>query len=218
MVIPVGEDELDTFEGWLKFQAIDKAAISQDELQIWRELFDNSRQEVAAASKMGLMKLKSTPGEHRYGVAVTTDEGPWTTLWVRRSPKGEFFVLMPRADGSWNPHASYHLDGTFHMKSGGRLFGQPKKYQPLTGQFRGTESLGSYGGHFPKSVGAIFERASFTGDVEVGADVLGPNYGTVVVDLVEPGEKPMPWPFKKLAVEKTFKETTPRVVIRVGSS
>src|SRR5260370_35510785 len=41
----------------------------------------------------------------------------WVTLWVRRSPKGEFFVMMPRSDQDWTPHASYHLDGTVHMKS-----------------------------------------------------------------------------------------------------
>jgi hypothetical protein len=27
--------------------------------------------------------------------------------WVARSPKGEFFVLVPRAERKWTPHASY---------------------------------------------------------------------------------------------------------------
>jgi hypothetical protein len=36
----------------------------------------------------------------------------------RCSPKGEIFVMYPRADAG-NPHASYHLDGTYHHKSYG---------------------------------------------------------------------------------------------------
>ena len=26
--------------------------------------------------------------------------------------KGELLVMVPRADREWNPHTSYHLDGT----------------------------------------------------------------------------------------------------------
>jgi hypothetical protein len=84
------------------------------------------------------MKLgSSVPGDRIYAVAVR-DSGLWLTLWVRRSWKREFFVFMPRADGS-NPHASYHLDGTFHHKSDGRTFAE-RKYQRLDQPFTGTET------------------------------------------------------------------------------
>jgi len=58
------------------------------------------------------MKLRQVPGEHRYAVAVNNGGNLWLTLWVRRSKKGEFFVMVPRGDKDWNPHTSYHLDGT----------------------------------------------------------------------------------------------------------
>ena len=38
-----------------------------------------------------------------------------------------------------------------------------KKLQPLTGTFRGTEHLGGNAGHGPKHVGAICDRADFSG-------------------------------------------------------
>jgi hypothetical protein len=46
-------------------------------------------------SQGGLMKLP--PREHRYAVAVREASGLWLTLWIRRAPKGEFFVMMPAA-------------------------------------------------------------------------------------------------------------------------
>jgi hypothetical protein len=68
--------------------------------------------------KVGRMKLKPMiPGEYRYAVAIRDDSGLSLTLWVKRSPKGEFFVMAPRAEPGWDPHVSYHEDGTFHSKS-----------------------------------------------------------------------------------------------------
>jgi hypothetical protein len=61
-------------------------------------------------------------------VAVREDSDLWLTLWVRRSPKGEFFVMVPRGDRGWNPHTSYHLDGTLHMKSFGHKFVLPQTF------------------------------------------------------------------------------------------
>lgn len=39
----IAEDELSTFEGWLKFQCIDAATITPDELEKWRGSFNESR-------------------------------------------------------------------------------------------------------------------------------------------------------------------------------
>ena len=80
----------------------------------WRELFDEISKR--PDSKVGLMKLgSSVPGDRIYAVAVR-DSGLWLTLWVRRLWKSEFFVFMPRADGS-DVHAVRnalyrHLDHT----------------------------------------------------------------------------------------------------------
>lgn len=97
------------------------------------------------------MKFRPVPGEHTYAVAVRDGSDLWLTLWVRRSRKGEFFVMLPAADPGWDAHVSYHLDSTRHSKS------QPQvqftaSAPTLDGTFRGTEQLGTFGGHSPKAV------------------------------------------------------------------
>src|SRR5712691_4271462 len=111
----ISEDDLKTFEGWLRYQVVDAAAT--EELEMWQGLFDEARRRSSAKPKVGLMKLQPIPGEHRYAVAVREGSDLWLTLWVRRSLKGEFFTMLPRLDQDWDVHASYHLDGTRHMKS-----------------------------------------------------------------------------------------------------
>jgi hypothetical protein len=141
----ISEDDLDTFEGFLRYQAVDPPTATSDELAEWRSIYDEASSSKSASPKVGRMKLKSLAGEYRYAVAVRESSDLWMTLWVKRNRRGEFFVMVPRADRGWDPHTSYHLDGTFHMKSHGHkgLFDLPKR-QPLTGTFRGTEHLGTY--------------------------------------------------------------------------
>jgi hypothetical protein len=209
----ISEDDLRTFEEWLKYQGIDSTTALPDELAKWQKLFDEISKK--PSPKVGLMKLRSIPGEHPYAVAVREGSDLWLTLWVRRSPKGEFFVMVQRGDWSWDLHTSYHLDGTFHSKSFGKPLASQKR-QPMRGPFRGTEHLGGYGGHGPKSVGAVCDPTAFSGVVEVRPGVLGPRDGTIVVDLVEPGCEPISWPFTE-AARQTFKDALPWVVVRVGS-
>jgi hypothetical protein len=211
----INEGDPHTFEGWLGYQGIDSSTTTPDELEEWRAMFDEVTQSRLATTKVGLMKLR--PGDHRYAVAVREGSHLWLTLWVRRSPKGDVFVLIPRGDRDWDPHTSYHRDGTFHMKAFGHKFGPSQKRQPLTGAFRGTESLAAYGGHGPKGVGAICDPAAFSGIVEVPSGVLGPRDGQVVVDLVEPGCEPIPWPFVHLARQEVFRDIVPWLVIRISS-
>jgi ribosomal protein L30 len=209
----ISEDDLGTFEGWLKYQAVDAATTTPDELAMWRDLFDEGRKRSLASPKVGLMKLKA--GEHRYAVAFRDGSNLWLTLWVKRSPKGEFFVMMPRNNRDWDIHNSYHLDGTKHMKGHGRKTLWPKKGQPLTGTFRGTEHLGGFGGHGPKSVGAVCDPKDFSGVMEVPPGVLGPRNGTVIVDIVEPNCDPISWP--NVVRQEIFRDTVPWVVIRIAT-
>ncbi len=140
---------------------------------MWRCLFEEARQRSATSPKVGLMKFQPVPGEHRYAVAVRDGADLWLTLWVRRSRKGDFFIMLPSGDRDWDPHTSYHLDGTLHMKSHDRKIFPPQKRQPLTGAFRGSEHLGVYYGHAPKSVGAICDPRAFSGVVEVAPGMWG---------------------------------------------
>jgi len=181
-----------------------------------RGLFDEARERSLASPKVGLMQLPpAVPSEHRYAVAVREGSDLWLTLWVRRSRKGEFFVMIPRADQDWDPHTSYHLDGTLHSKSYDRKFGLPKR-QPLTGAFCGTEHLGMYMWHRPKGVGAVCNPTDFSGVVEVAPGVLGPRHGNVIVDLVEPGCEPMSF-FNPIIRQEVFRDILPWIVIRISS-
>jgi hypothetical protein len=209
----ISENDLDTFEGWLKYQAVDATELTSDELAMWRGLYEEGRK--AAANKVGLMKLRPVPGEHRYAVAVREGPDLFLTAWVRRSRRGEFFLMIPRGVSDWDPHTSYHIDGTLHMKSFGRKV-LTQKRQSLTRPFRGTEHLGTYGGHGPKTVGAICDPAAFSGVVEVAAGVFGPRDGLVAVDLVEPGSEPRDLNPRVVQQREVFRDFVPWVVIRIA--
>jgi hypothetical protein len=211
----ISEEDLQTFEGWLRYQGVSPSSPA-DELEVWRRLFDEMRHCRATAPKVGLMKFQPVPGEYRYGVALGNEGDLWLTLWVRRSRKGEFFVMVPRGDRDWNPHTSYHRDGTLHMKSYGQKVLPAQKRQPLTGTFRGAVHLGTCAGH-GRGAGAICDPSLFSGVVEVPPGVLGPRHGAVAVDLVEPEHEPMDLFWERVVAQRTFRDAIPWVVIRVGS-
>jgi hypothetical protein len=139
---------------------------------------------------MKLQPLK--PGEQRFAVAIRDGFALWLTLWVRCSPKGDVFILLPRRDPDFDVHTSYHSDGTFHTKTllpsrGYRdIRISPRKRQPLTSTFKGFEGVTNFYGH-GKETGAVCDPKTFTGVVYVEPGILGPTDGSVAVDLVEPG-------------------------------
>jgi hypothetical protein len=184
----ISEDDLLTFEGFLKYQGVPATSAPAD-LKMWRGYFEEAKWLHEASPKIGLMKLQPIPGEQKYAVAIRDGSYLWLTLWVRCSRKGEIFIMYPRGNRDWDAHASYHANGTFHQKSFGATFGSPQKRQPLTSAFRESEHLGMYGGH-GKSTGAICDRKAFDGVVIVEPGILGPRDGAVGVDLVEPGYEP----------------------------
>jgi hypothetical protein len=208
----ISDDDLRTFEVWLRYQALTPA--SDEEREGWRRVHEDQMQRAAAAPKVGLMKLQPIAGENRYAVALRDGTDLWLTLWVRRSRKGEVFVLLPRGERDWDPHTSYHLDGTLHTKSHGLKI-LPAQRQPLTGVFHGAEHLGAYFGH-GKGSGAVCDPSAFTEVIEVPPGVLGPKHGGVTVDLVEPDQDPtMALPGREIVIRETFKHATPWVVITV---
>lgn len=180
-------------------------------------MFDVSRTRRLATSKVGLMKLRPlAPGEYRYAVAIREGSTLWLTLWVRRSPKGEFFVISPISDQKQNAHTSYHLNGTLHMKCNGHKF-LPQKRQPLTEVFHGTENLGGYRGYCPKTIGAICDPTPYSGVVEVPTGILGPRNGIVTIELVERGCKSILCT-EHIVLQEIFRDTSPWIVITIASS
>jgi hypothetical protein len=212
----ISEDDLETFEGWMNFQGID-AASAPEELEMWQGIFDEARKRSSDTPKVGLMKLRPLSGEHRYAVAVRDGSDLRLALWVLRSRKGEFFVLLPRGDRDWNVHASYHLDGTRHLKSFDQKVLPATKCQPLTGTFRGAESLVAFSGYGPKSVGAVCDPAAFSEVIEIAPGVLGPRDGAITVDLVEPGCNPPAYPWANIFRREFIRDKPPWVVITIGT-
>jgi hypothetical protein len=211
----IGEDDLDRFEGWLCCQGIAAAPLQPDQLAMWRELFDEAKKKRETSPKVGLINAKTKQGDFLYAVAVSDDSNLWLALWVRRSAKGDVYVLIPRADHEWDPHTSYHKDGRSHMKSHGFGFLKPRR-QPPTTLFRGAEQLVSQKGFGPKTVGASFDPTQFASVVEIEAGILGPYHGTISVDLIEPGCNPIPhFDNAKPVSQNIFKDLTPWLVIRV---
>jgi hypothetical protein len=49
----ISEDDLNTFEGWLRYQAIDAATTPPDELAMWRGLFDEGKKRSLASPQGG---------------------------------------------------------------------------------------------------------------------------------------------------------------------
>jgi len=163
------------------------------------------------------MKLRpAAPGEYLYAVAIREGSNLWLTLWVKRTSRGDVYVLVPRAERKWTPHASYHVDGRLHVKSYNRATVPPTRRQALTAAFKGTESVGCFAGHGPN--GVICDPAIFAGVVEVAPGVLGPHHGTVCVDLVEPGSEPlMAFPQAKIIQRQFFCDASPCVAITIWS-
>lgn len=59
----ISEDDLETFEGWLRYQAVDLTTATVDERAFWRTAFDDARERASATPKVGLMKLRMVPDE-----------------------------------------------------------------------------------------------------------------------------------------------------------
>jgi len=214
----ISEDDLKTFDGWLRYQTYDASKMTAEQSATLRNIYDEVRQRSVATPKVGLMKLQPVPGEYKYAVAIREGNELLLVLWVRRSWKGEFFVMKPMGDRDWDIHTSYHLDGTLHMKSHGRKVLMPQQRQPLTVPFTGFVDLGIDSGFSPKGVGATCDPTAFSGVVEVVPGVLGPVHGAVAVALVEPGHE-LPKDYytwgHEIVTQKIFPDVQPNVVITV---
>jgi hypothetical protein len=188
----ISEDDLLTFEGFLKYQGV-PASSTPEELKVFRGLFDEAMRRRETSPKVGLMKLQPVAGEQKYAVAIQDGAGLWLTMWVRCSArKGEIFIMYPRGDRDWDAHASYHCNGTLHQKSHGTVVMSAKR-QPLSAAFRGHEHIGAYKGHGTRT-GAVCDPMVFDGVVKVEPRILGPIHGSIAFDLVEPGYEPKPDP------------------------
>ena len=60
----ISEDNLQTFEGFLKYHGVPASSTPQD-LKIWRGLSDEAMRRHETSPKVGLMKLQRVAGEQK---------------------------------------------------------------------------------------------------------------------------------------------------------
>jgi hypothetical protein len=152
----------------------------------------------------------------RKDVAIQEGDDLGLTFWIKRSAKGDIFLLYPR-DRETDPHASYHRDGTYHQKSY-RQATAVQKRQPLDSNFRGAEHLGTFGGH---GAGPRINDTSAFDDVLVAPPgVLHGKGGCIVVDLVEPGARTAPnhREMMRIVGERIYQDCSPWIVVAIAAS
>jgi hypothetical protein len=208
---------VDTFEDWLKYQKLDTVVeqIPADVLAGLRSHFEDTKAKMDAFQPQ--VFKPGTAGGHCYAIAIEDGDRLRLTLWIRRSIRGECFIMYPR-DSEWASHASYHPDGRYHQKSHGTKT-SVRQHQRLDG-FRGAQHLGMFAGHGISGT-PICDPTQFTSVLTVPAGILEPLHGCVLVDLVEPGVRPHAHhrenPAMRIVCEETYREVEPWVVIAVAA-
>jgi len=210
-------NDLDTFDGWLKHQGFVVKGTPEGLVIRWRAEFESGKARRMAARSAVFFNQPCPAGEYRYAVAIEDGADLRLALVVRRSRKGEYFVVMPR-DGDWNPHASYHIDGRSHHKSYNQVL-MPKARQRLD-QFKGTEHLGMFMG-FGTGAAPICNPANFTSVLEVPTGILESMHGCVLIDLVDEDTPPNPIHRQnhglRITHQETYRDGSPWVVIAVAA-
>jgi len=204
-----------TYEQWLRdVQAVDIENLSDNDQEFWRQQYGEAIRPGKAWREQPAPSRGSGDNDRRYAVAIEDDLGLGLTFWIKRSARGEIFLFYPR-ESSMDPHASYHLDGTFHYK----IFGMKtdsQQRQALDGGFRGSEHLGMFGGH---GAGPRMHDPSHFDDVIVAPpDSLSGSSGRILVDLVASGESPAPHHREGLSivVERVYQDASPWIVVAIA--
>lgn len=205
------------FEEWIQYQGHEHSSLTDEELEAYQQFY-------AEACEAEHLRMEWSPkvagaGALTYAAAVRDDDRRlWLFAWVRRSPKGEYFVMRPFGEKGWDPHSSYHRDGRLHHKSHGRKVAGPYRRQPLDATFQGAEQIIGLSPLQLDAVRAVKVTCNpehFTGILEVpGAVVRAPNI-VLSVDITEPGKEPQALPWSSVVGQKRFTDCVPEVVLTV---
>lgn len=208
---------MDKFETWLKdVQGIAIDTLGPDDLLFWRRAFDEAMVRGSEWQAKRAPSRSARKNDRRYAIAIEDGNELGLTFWIKRSVNGEIFLFYPR-NSEMDPHASYHLDGTYHQKTYGQK-GISQKRQPLTCKFAGAEHLGMFAGH---GAGPRIHNLDDFDDVFIAPPgVLTGKSGVVVVDLVEPGGAPATHHRQTLqiAAERTYQDASPWIVVAIAET
>ena len=146
-----------------------------------------------------------------YAVAVRDREDLWLLCRVRRSRERDVYVLLPRDEPGWDPHASYHQDGVRHVRSqGGRYLVDQRQRPDET--FRGAESVFALAVQ-PGEVALLqtpCKSEQFSDVFEIGREHFPlEEHHALAVDLVEPGHDALTGPWREVVLQKSFRDAVP---------
>lgn len=154
--------------------------------------------------------------ERLYAVALRDSEGLWLLSRIRRSRKGDVYVLFPRDEPGWNPHASYHHDGTRHVRSHGGRYLVDQRPRPDATTFRGVESVFALA--LPPGDVALIrtpcQTHEFSDVFEIGREHLPLEEShALAVDLVEPGHGALAGRWREVVTQQSFRDAVPWVLV-----
>ena len=210
---------MQTFEEFMAHQGLSPTDPEVGSLSDWREEYEDARERARLTPPVGARVLRRSPTDLLYAVAVEDEAGLWLTLWVRRSPKSEYFVMIPRRDGEWNPHVSWHVDGGFHHKTYDHRIVRQERQRP-DASFRGSENMIlTPVTADPRVVGAMCDRSQFDGLLVVPASGLGARQRHhVSIDLAQTGHCEVSQPGNRLVDQRVFKGSVPWIVVTLWES
>lgn len=206
-----------TFEEWLKdVQGVDAQTLKAEEQAFWRQSYAAAMARAQRWREQQAPSRQQLQRDRRYAIAIDDGTGLGLTFWIKRSSRGEIFLLYPR-EAEMDPHASYHLDGTFHYKSYGRIMSSERR-QPLNANFKGAEHLGKFGGHGPGP--RIQELDHFDDVIVPPPNSLGGRFGSILVDLVSPGEPAVQRHREgiRIVAERVYEDAIPWIIVAIASS
>jgi hypothetical protein len=154
----------------------------------------------------------------KYAFAVRDGANLFLFLWVKRSAAGDFYVFLPRPHNpKINAHASYHVDGRYHVKSHGHNKIMDRQKQKPDQTFAGTEHLldQRIDQASPRSIGKLCDQSEWSGVFEILTSEIRPgtHYTHVSADLISRGYQPNFVPNAKIVRQCEFRNSTPFIVL-----
>ena len=150
-----------------------------------------------------------------YAVAVRDVSSLRLFCRIRRSRNGDIYVLMPRDEPGWDPHASYHSDGWYHIRSHGWKH-LPTLRQKPDASFRGVETVFEFTIQ-PGEASTLSDLCTpqkFNDVFEIPLEDLPPGeYHPLRVDLVEPGKDVHLAPWREHVRQKCFRDREPWLLV-----
>ncbi|MBI2802981.1 MAG: hypothetical protein HYX63_22395 [Gammaproteobacteria bacterium] len=171
------------------------------------------------ANSLWKLKMKVSVDE-KYAVAVRDGARLLLFLWIKRAATGDLYAFLPRPHcTSINAHASYLVDGKYHIKShnmSGRNKIMYQQRQKTDQHFVGAENLleQTITLSNARSIGHECNPTEFSEVFEISVPELETTtYVRVTSDVVSPGHSPNLVPGVRVIRQKEYRHSFPRIVL-----